>query len=131
MFTGYNREHPETLKKKFGGFSAAGFIVSTQAMHPPDPCDPLSRTLASWRVSPPSDPNFRPLVWQRIRSRSSWGGYVRAHLVGWSVAAAFAVVAAGWTGHTVAQANLDARREQMVVSYLGNLDPRVLAKLRP
>jgi hypothetical protein len=30
-----------------------------------------------------------------------------------------------------ARAKLDSSREQMVVSYLGNLDPRVMAKLRP
>lgn len=102
-------------------------------MNPSDPNDPLSRTLASWRVNPPSDPNFRPAVWQRIRQRTreTWSAYVRAHRLGWSLVAGLAVVTGGWTGHAVARAKLDASREQMVVSYLGDLDPRVLAKLRP
>ncbi|HEX2851983.1 MAG TPA: hypothetical protein VHO24_02005 [Opitutaceae bacterium] len=101
-------------------------------MNPSDQNDPLSRTLASWQVTPPTDPNFRPAVWQRIkqRSRESWAAYVRGHLVAWSVTAGLAFVAAGWTGHTVAQARLDASREQMVVNYLGELDPRVMANLR-
>jgi hypothetical protein len=97
-----------------------------------EPNDPLQHALASWRVQPAADPNFRPAVWNLIRQRAreSWGGYLRAHLAGWSVAAALAVVAAGWAGRTVAQSKLDASREQMVVSYLGDLDPRVLAKIR-
>jgi hypothetical protein len=102
-------------------------------MNPSDPNDTFSRTLADWRVTPRLDPNFRPAVWQRIRQRTrdSWTGYVRAHRVSWSVVGALAVLAAGWTGRSVAQARLDAGREQMVVSYLGNLDPRVLARLDP
>ncbi|MDO8543649.1 MAG: hypothetical protein Q7S40_24680 [Opitutaceae bacterium] len=102
-------------------------------MNPPDLNDSLSRTLASWRVNPPANPNFRPMVWQRIRnhSRDTWAGYLRAHLLGWSVAAGLAIVTAGWAGHSVARAQLESSREQMVVNYLGNLDPRVMAKLRP
>ena len=98
-----------------------------------DPNEPLSRTLASWRVNPPSLPNFRPAVWRRIqqRSRETWTGYVRGHLVGWSLVAGLAIVAAGWTGHSVARTRLENSREQMVFSYLGNLDPRVLANVRP
>jgi hypothetical protein len=102
-------------------------------MHTPDPNDSLSRTLASWRVAPPPDPYFRPAVWQRLnlRARESWAAYLRAHLIGWSVAAGLTVVVAGWTGRTLARARLDAARDQMVVSYLGAIDPRVMAKLRP
>jgi len=103
------------------------------SMKPADPNDPLSRTLADWQVHAKSNPQFRPAVWQRIRERSreSWAGYVRAHLVGWSVTAGLAVAIAGWAGHSAAQAKLDASRDEMVVSYLGKLDPRVMAKLRP
>ena len=102
-------------------------------MNTSDPNDPLSRTLAAWRVTSPRDPNFRPAVWQRINqgARETWAAYVRAHRVGWTVAAGLAVVAAGWTGRTVARAQLAADRERMVVSYLGAIDPRVIAKLRP
>lgn len=101
-------------------------------MNPSEQNDSLSPTLAAWRVSPPPDPNFRPAVWDRIKqhSRETWAAYIRGHVVAWSVTAALAFVVAGWTGHTVAQAKLDASREQMVVNYLGELDPRVIANLR-
>lgn len=102
-------------------------------MKPTDPNDPLARTLAAWRVRPKPDPDFRPAVWQRIKQRTqeTWAAYIRAHLVGWSVVGVLGIAVAGWTGHSVAQAKLDAGREQMVVSYLGELDPRVLAKIHP
>lgn len=102
-------------------------------MNTPNPNDPLSRTLAEWRVTPPADPNFRPAVWQRIAriNRDTWAAYLRAHFAGWAAAAALAVVAAGWAGQAAAQAKLAADRERMVVSYLGAIDPRVIAKLRP
>src|SRR5215212_8586149 len=98
-----------------------------------DPNDPLSRALGEWRVHAKADANFRPAVWQRIRqqARLTWAAYVREHLVGWSVIATLAIVAAGWAGRSAAQAKLDEGRDQMVVSYLGKLDPRVMAKLRP
>ena len=100
-------------------------------MIPSNHHDPLSRTLAEWRVHPAADPDFRPAVWQRIKQNSpeTWTSYMRAHLLGWSLLAAVAVVGAGWTGHSVAQAKLEDSREKMVVAYLGNLDPRVMAKL--
>jgi hypothetical protein len=98
-----------------------------------DPNDPVSRILADWQVNPKADANFRPTVWSRIRrgTPSSWTGYVRAHRLTWSVTAAVAMMAAGWTGHSVAQVKLANEREQMVVAYLGGLDPRVIANLRP
>ncbi len=100
-------------------------------MNPSDPNPSVSRALADWRVSPPTDPHFRPAVWQRISQRAAetWTSYLRSHLLGWSVVSGLAVVAAGWTGHSLAQANLNTEREEMAVSYLGNLDPRVLAKI--
>jgi hypothetical protein len=119
--------------KFFEGFWPAWVIVKHSTMHPRDPNDRLSEALASWRVNPTPDPNFRPAVWDRIhrQARETWATYVRSHFIGWSFAAALAVVAAGWTGHSFARAKIDSGREQMVVSYLGNLDPRVIAKLRP
>jgi hypothetical protein len=100
-------------------------------MNPFDPNDRLSATLSSWRVTPPRDPNFRPAVFDRIRqnARNTWSAYVRSHLVGWSAVALVAIAAAGWSGHSIAQGRIEDSREQMVVSYLGNLDPRVMAKL--
>ena len=102
-------------------------------MSPTDPRDSLSETLTAWRVKPVSNSNFRPAVWQRIQPRAgdTWTGYIRAHLAGWSAVALVAVGVAGWTGHAAAQSKLKSSREQMVVSYLGELDPRVMAKLRP
>ena len=101
-------------------------------MKSPDPNDRLSATLASWRVTPTRDPNFRPVVLERIRqtTRETWAGYVRGHLAAWSITAMVAVAAAGWTGRAFAQAKMESNRERMIVTYLGNLDPRVLAKIR-
>jgi hypothetical protein len=102
-------------------------------MNPP-PSEPerLSRLLGAWQVVPPANPNFRPAVWQRIRQANgeSWTSYLRAHVVGWSVAAGVAVFAAGWAGHAVGRAKLAADRDQMVIAYLGDIDPRVMA-VRP
>ena len=95
--------------------------------------DPLAPLLATWRVQPPADPLFRAAVWQRLARRASltWPRYLRAHALAWSAAGVLAMAAAGWTGHRVAQIRLAEQREQMVVAYLGNLDPRVLAKTAP
>ena len=133
MFTGYNPTRMQTLEISSRDFSADGLYWSAATMNTPEPNEPLARTLAAWRVNPPMNPNFRPAVWQMIqqRARETWASYVRAHRLSWSLVALVAVMAAGWTGRSVAQAKLDAEREEMVVSYLGNLDPRVMAKLRP
>ena len=99
---------------------------------PPDAPDPLSHDLARWQVNPPRDPNFRPAVWQRLRGLppggETWGSYLRAHSVGWVAVAALAVAVAGWAGHEMGRSQLETSRERMVVSYLSELDPRVLAK---
>ena len=97
------------------------------------PDDPLSSTLQHWRLQPRRNRNFRDAVWQRLDrdARLTWGSYLRGHLIGWSVTALLAVVAAGWGGHAMAQARLDAERNEMVVSYLSGLDPRVMARLQP
>lgn len=102
-------------------------------MNTPDPTDPLSRSLAVWRLAPAADPDFRPGVWQRIRSRarSTWAGYVHAHLTRWSVVAALTLLAAGWIGHQAAEARVNAQRDAMITAYLVELDPRVQALLRP
>lgn len=102
-------------------------------MSSPNPPDPLSRALSDWRVHPRANPDFRPTVWQRVQSSESvtWETHGRAHLARWSVVAGLAIAVAGWAGHAAARSQLEANRERMVVSYLGELDPRVLAKLRP
>ena len=95
--------------------------------------DNLSEVLHGWRVTPPADPNFRHTVWRRIgdQTRVSWPGYLRAHPAAWSMAAALAVSAAGYTGSTLARAQVQADREAIVVTYLVELDPRVQALLKP
>lgn len=97
------------------------------------PPDNLTEGLRSWRVNPPADPDFRPRVWQRIRSqaRATWAGYLRAHSAAWSLAAIVALSAAAYTGHVVADSHARADREALVVTYLVDLDPRVQAVLKP
>src|SRR5688572_18563873 len=100
-------------------------------MHSNEPRDPLARLIQRWRISPARNRNFRDQVWQLIDrdGRLTWSGYVRGHLVGWSVTAMLALIVAGWGGHAMAQARLEAERDAMVVSYLSGLDPRVLTWL--
>ncbi len=83
-------------------------------------------------MTPPTDPDFRPAVWQRISrsTRASWPAYLRAHTVAWSLAAVLAVSAAGFTGSALARAQVRADREAIVVTYLVELDPRVQAVLK-
>ncbi len=115
------------------GFFEFAVISGSKTMKQPESHEPLSRLLAAWRVSPTSDPNFRPAVWARIRrgAQESWPGYIRAHLAGWVVATAVAAFAAGWTGHIAAEAKLNVGREKMVTAYLTELDPRVMAVVAP
>jgi hypothetical protein len=97
-----------------------------------DPNNRLSRALEQWRLRPARDPNFRAAVWQRIDAVAnlSWSAWLRNHRLSWSVAAAFALIVAGWGGRTLAETRLNAQRESMVVAYLSELDPRVLTKLQ-
>lgn len=100
-------------------------------MSSPQPHDPLSDTLQTWRVQPPANPNFRPAVWQRVQARrETWASYVRAHRRSVAVATLALLLVGGWTGRAAAQAKLAAERDAMVVTYLVGLDPRVQAKLR-
>ena len=102
-------------------------------MMPAEPNDPLSHALSQWQVSAPADPHFRPAVWRRIRARAgeSWSRYLQAHFASWAAAAIVGLSAAGWAGHALSAARLDAARDAMVTSYLIELDPRVQAVLRP
>ena len=102
-------------------------------MDPNSPRDPIDDALQHWRVHPARNPNFRVSVTQRIHRAAglTWSNYVRDHLVGWSIAAMIALVAAGWGGRAIAHARLEADRDAMVIAYLSGLDPRVMTKLRP
>lgn len=111
-----------------------GIMEENQRPMDPRPShDSLDDALHQWRVRPPRDRNFRDTVWQRIdqSARLTWAGYLRGHLVGWSIAAAAALVVAGWGGRTMGRARVEADRNAMVVSYLSALDPRVITKLQP
>jgi hypothetical protein len=92
----------------------------------------LTAALHRWRVTPPTDPSFRPDVWQRIRDRTrvTWPSYLRAHSTAWSLVAALALGVAAYTGHVAAEARARADREALVVSYLVDLDPRVQALIK-
>jgi hypothetical protein len=134
MVSSTTNPHPaESLEKSLRVFAGWGIMVERTPMDPTPPRDPLADAFAQWRVRPTRNPNFRAAVSERINqaARLTWSNYLRGHLVGWSVAAMLALVAAGWGGRAMAQARLDAGREAMVVSYLSGLDPRVITKLRP
>jgi anti-sigma factor RsiW len=95
--------------------------------------DSLSEALRSWRVMPPSDPNFRTAVWERMRKRPevSWPAYLRSHAMAWSTLAALALLVAGYSGSALARAHVRADREAIATTYLVDLDPRVQAALKP
>jgi hypothetical protein len=95
--------------------------------------DPLAKVLQRWRVAPPADPEFRTGVWRRIGSqtRETWPAYLRAHLALWALVALVTVGSAAYAGHAAARARAHAEREEMVVTYLIDLDPRVQAVLKP
>ncbi len=65
----------------------------------------LSEVLREWRVAPPSDPNFRHRVWQRLSRTlpSSWPAYLRGHAVAWTLLTVLTVSGAALTGHVAAQ----------------------------
>lgn len=97
------------------------------------PSESLDSRLQAWRVNPPSDPEFRHRVWQRIvtRQREAWPVYLRSHASAWSLVALLALGAAAYTGGSLARAHVRADREALVVNYLVELDPRVQAVIKP
>lgn len=91
--------------------------------------DPLSRTLAEWRVRPPANPLFRAAVWSRIEAASrpsTWTKFARAHsaLVG-SVFAA-ALLFGAWTGRLQGRHEATAVRNAIAAEYVHALDARWL-----
>lgn len=98
-------------------------------MNESKPEDPLSRTLADWRVTPRRDPQFRSAVHARIdaaRRAPSWAGYVRLHAAPVAVALVAALVVGGWIGRSEARARVETEREAMVSSYVQALDARTM-----
>ncbi len=99
-------------------------------MNPSEMNDPLSRTLADWRVVPRRDPGFRAAVSRRIApatAGSSWRGYARAHASALAGALAVAVVLGAWVGRQQARSRVDADRAQIVRAYVRALDARAMA----
>jgi len=93
----------------------------------------LTKLLHNWQVTPSPDPNFRHNVWERIRrsKRVTWLGYLKSHATIWFISATMAMVVAGYTGNSLARSHVRTDRENLVVTYLVNLDPRVQAALNP
>ena len=98
-------------------------------MNSPEPADPLSRTLADWRVVPSRNPQFRAGVWARIEAGkipATWSRYARAHptMIGGVLAAA--VVVGAFTGREQAKSRTEAESEQMAAAYVYALDARTM-----
>jgi hypothetical protein len=95
---------------------------------PPSP-DPLSRTLADWRVAPRPHPQFRAAVWARIdtaRGAASWSSFTRAHLAAVAGAVAIAILAGAVTGRERARARVETERGQLANAYVQAMDARTM-----
>jgi len=133
IFTDTNPGWRESLEIFCGFLAAGGYsLETTHAMATPERRDFLSAALHDWRLQPCANPGFRATVRERLglRATESWPTYLRAHGLGWSVAAMLVAGVAGWTGRTAAKIKLETERDAMAVAYLVELDPRVQARLR-
>lgn len=93
------------------------------------PSDPLSRTLADWRVTPPRNPQFRARVQARLAGFGAelpWSAYARRHLAGVTGALAIALVLGALGGQEIARARAAAHRAQLATVYVQGLDARVM-----
>lgn len=98
--------------------------------------DPLSSTLANWRVEPRRNPQFRAKVWERIHAAataapgsdsgpsSTWSRFVHAHAGVISVLIAAAVIAGALTGRIEARHGANADRSAIAAAYVHSLDAR-------
>ena len=96
-------------------------------MNSPSQPDPISSVLASWRVAPPRNPQFRTAVWARIetaRRAPSWTGYLRAHGALVASALAVAVMFGAWRGREQARERDASARAALVADYVHGLDAR-------
>lgn len=96
-------------------------------MPPLHPDDSLPRDLATWRVKPQRDPEFRAAVWSQIeaaRHPSSWTKFARAHAPLVSVLLFGAILAGAWTGTSEARLRTQADRTAIAASYVHSLDAR-------
>lgn len=93
------------------------------------PPDPLSRTLATWQVAPPRQPEFRAAVWARIQAGTGaqpWAVYARRHVTAVSGALALAVAAGALGGQSWARSRVAAESARLAASYVDGLDARQL-----
>ena len=98
---------------------------------------PLSKLLAAWKVHPTTDPNFCSSVYRKIeynttsREGTSLRDYLRPHRAAWAAATLVLLLASTWTGHALADHKARKVRDAMVVAYLSDLDPRIVAESKP
>lgn len=93
------------------------------------PNDSLARTLASWRVNPPRDPQFRAAVWARLGSGAAavpWAVYARRHGAAVGGALVLAMLAGAVTGHERARARVEADSARLAAAYVEALDARLM-----
>jgi len=91
--------------------------------------DSLSRTLASWRLAAPRDPQFRAAVWQRIGESAAaqpWAVYARRHAIAVSGALTLAVAVGAVGGHGWARAQVAAESARLAAAYVQGLDARAM-----
>jgi hypothetical protein len=93
--------------------------------------DPLSSTLAAWRVNPPANPAFRAAVWHRLQADEStlpWTGFARRHAVFVAGLCVVASVAGAWSGQVSARVRVAEARERLASAYVQSLDARAMGR---
>ena len=91
------------------------------------PPEPLHDALASWRIVPRRDPQFRALVAARLgRARRSlaWPAFARAHALLVAGTLALAVLIGAVTGREQARTHVAAESGQLATAYVQALDAR-------
>jgi len=125
---GNNPGPAKSLGKFSAGFRPNGVIVcESTPMDPSQTPDLLSRTLASWRVVAPRNPQFRTAVRERIGAGSRaqpWAVYARRHAAAVGGALALALVAGAFTGQDRARSRVAAESARMAAAYVQGLDAR-------
>ena len=98
-------------------------------METPQNPDPLSRTLAAWRVQPARNPQFRGEVWARIGAVGAavpWGAYARRRSPALLSAIALAVLVGGFLGREQARTRAAAESARLAAAYVQGLDARAM-----
>ena len=93
--------------------------------------DPLSSTLAVWRINPPSDAAFRAAVWKRLQADESglpWIGFARRHAVFVAGLCVLASLAGAWGGQASARLRVAEARERLANAYVQSLDARAMGR---